>query len=140
MTVYVVDSSVGMKWFVPEVHSTHALRLQDSAHELHVPTFFDVEMGNILWKKLQRGELARDEADDILAQFAGLPVVRHDIAPLIEPAFDLAAETQRTVYDCLYLALAIDIGGEMVTADLRLKNALEATPHATHICWVENIP
>lgn len=113
MTVFVVDSSVGMKWFVPEVHSADAQRLQDPAHELHVPTFFDVEMGNILWKKLQRGELTRDEADDILNQLPGLPLTRHPVAPLMSAAFDLAAQTQRTAYDCLYLALAIQLGGKM---------------------------
>jgi predicted nucleic acid-binding protein len=117
----------GLKWFVPEVHSADAQRLQDPAHELHVPTFFDVEMGNILWKKLQRGELTRDEADDILNQLPGLPLTRHAVAPLMSAAFDLSVKSKRTVYDCLYLALAMQLGGQMVTADQRLSNALAAT-------------
>ena len=36
MSLFVVDASVGVKWFVPEVHSDAAQRLQDPAHELHV--------------------------------------------------------------------------------------------------------
>lgn len=140
MTVFVVDSSVGMKWFVPEVHSADAQRLQDPAHELHVPTFFDVEMGNILWKKLQRGELTRDETDDIRNQLPGLPVTRHAAAPLMTAAFDIAVQTQRTVYDCLYLALAVQLGGQMVTADQRLSNAIAATSWSANICWIEDVP
>ena len=140
MTVFVADSSAGMKWFVPEIHSAHAQRLQDPAHELHAPSFFDVEMANIQWKKLQRGELARVEADDILKQLPGLPVTRHAEAPLIPAAFDLAVQTQRTVYDCLYLALAVQLGGQMATADQRLSNALSATAWSGYVCWIEDIP
>jgi predicted nucleic acid-binding protein len=48
MSLFVVDASVGVKWFVPEVHSDAARRLQDPVHQLHVPTLFDVEIGNIV--------------------------------------------------------------------------------------------
>jgi predicted nucleic acid-binding protein len=140
MTVFVVDSSAGMKWFVPEVHSAHAQRLQNPAHELHVPTFFDVEMVNILWKKFRRGELTQEEADDIVDQLPGLSVVLHAEAPLIRTAFDLAVQSQRTAYDCLYLALAVQLGGQMVTADQRLHNALATTAWNKHVCWIEDIP
>jgi hypothetical protein len=33
-------------------------------------------------------------------------------------------------YDCLYLALAVHLGGRMVTADERLVNSLAGTPWA----------
>jgi predicted nucleic acid-binding protein len=69
-----------------------------------------------------------------------LPLTRHPEAPLLASAFDLADRTQRTVYDCLYLALAVQLGGRMVTADLRLCNALAGTPWAALVCWVENVP
>ncbi len=140
MSLLVVDASVGVKWFVPEVHSDAAQRLQDPAHELHIPTFFDVEVANIVWKKLRRGELTLTEADMILGQLPLLPVTRHSEGPLITAAFDLADKTQRTVYDCLYLALAVDLGGQMVTADERLANSLVGTPWAAAIVRVQDIP
>src|SRR5205085_2556973 len=98
---------------------------------LHVPTFFDVEIANILWKKLNGGELTRSEGDRILGDLPLLSVTRHAEAPLISSAFDLAEKTQRTVYDCLYLALAIQLGGKMATADERLVNSLAGTGWAT---------
>jgi predicted nucleic acid-binding protein len=140
MSVFVVDASVGLKWFVPETYDADARRLQDPTHELHVPTLFDVEMGNILWKKVRGGELTRAEADSILAQLPLLPLTRDEALPLLAAAFDIADQTQRTVYDCLYLALAVSLAGRMVTADQRFFNALATTPWATYLCWVEDVP
>jgi predicted nucleic acid-binding protein len=140
MSVFAVDASVGIKWFVPEIHSTDALRVRDPGHQLHVPTLFDVEIASILWKKIQRRELSRTDADDILAQVTILPVVRHPELPLLPSAFDLANQTRRTVYDCLYVALAIQLGGQAVTADQRLINALSATSWSAHIVLVQDVP
>ena len=64
MSLYVVDVSVGVKWFIPEVATPDSLRLQTGGHELHVPAFFTVEFANILWKKIRRSEITR--ADDRL--------------------------------------------------------------------------
>ena len=138
--LFVVDSSVGIKWFIPEVHSSDALRLRAPGPSLHTPAFFDVEIGNILWKKVQRSELKTAEAADIISKLPALPISRHLVMPLIPRAFDLACETNRTVYDSLYLALAIQLDGRMATADQRLANALAATPYAVHVCWEEDLP
>ena len=140
MSVFIVDASTGIKWFVPEVHQADAQRLQNATFQLHIPTLFDVEIGNILWKKIRRGELTRAEADAVVAQLPALPLSRHAEAPLLPKAFDLAVQLQRTVYDCLYLALAVQLNGRMVTADQKLHNALSATPFASYLCWIANVP
>ena len=137
----VVDASVGLKWFVPEVHATEARQWRSGPDELHVPAFFfDLEIANILWKKVRGAEITRADADLILGQLPTLPLTRHPELPLLAPAFDLANRTQRTVYDCLYLALAMQLGGRMVTADLRLFNSLSGTPCAPFISWVADVP
>ena len=141
MSAAVVDASVGVKWFVPEVLATEARQWRHGPDELHVPAFFfNLEIGNILWKKVRRAELARSDADLILSQLSGLPVTRHPEVSLLPAAFELAFRSERTVYDCLYLALAIQLGGQMVTADQRLFNSLSGTPWARHVCWVGNAP
>jgi predicted nucleic acid-binding protein len=104
MSVFVVDASVAMKWFVPEIQTDHALRLQDPVHDLHAPAFLDLETTNILWKKLERQELARPQADSILGQIGLLPLTRHAEGPLLPVALDLADRYHRSVYDCIYLA------------------------------------
>ena len=102
--------------------------------------FFDLEIANTLWKKVRRAEITRADADLILAQLPGLPVTKHPEAPLLASAFDLADRTQRTVYDCLYLALAVQLAGRMVTADHRLYNSLAGTLWAPYLCWVGDVP
>ncbi len=52
--LFVVDSSVAIKWFVPEIHTVEAIRVRAAGRSLHAPAFIDVEMGNVLWKKVQR--------------------------------------------------------------------------------------
>lgn len=140
MSVFVVDSSVVVKWFVPEAFEAEAVRVRDGGSPLHAPNFLDVEVGNILWKKVQRGELVRAGADDILDQLPGQAVTRHDSAALLKPAFEIACRAGRTVYDSLYVALAEQLGGVMVTADEKLVNALAGTPWAGSVLRLADVP
>ncbi len=56
MTAAVVDASVGVKWFLPEVHAAEARQWRKGPDELHVPAFFfDLEIANILWKESAAG-------------------------------------------------------------------------------------
>ena len=52
MSRLVVDSSVVIKWFVPEVHSDDALRYLDPDLERDAPELLLAEASNILWKKV----------------------------------------------------------------------------------------
>jgi predicted nucleic acid-binding protein len=47
---------------------------------------------------------------------------------LIEAAIQIARAYHRTVYDCIYVALAVETRSEMVTADERLANSLPGLP------------
>jgi predicted nucleic acid-binding protein len=44
----------------------------------------------------------------------------HALTPLLEPAYDIALSSGRTVYDSVYLALAVAVGCKLVTADQKL--------------------
>ncbi len=140
MNPYVVDSSVVVKWFVPEVLATEAKRLRGSGVPLHAPDFIEVEVAAIAWKKRRRGVMTREEGDYLLSQLPTLTVTRHPTPPLVSPAFDIADQTGRTVYDCLYLALAVRLGGAMVTADEKLVNALTGTPWAGSVLKLQDVP
>ena len=45
---------------------------------------------------------------------------------LLEEAFSIAATFERTIYDSLYVALAVRLKAQLVTVDERLANALAA--------------
>ena len=46
-------------------------------------------------------------------------------SPMIDPAFVLAAEVGSSLYDGLFLALAIQLGGQLVTADEKLFTKIQ---------------
>ncbi|MEA2694640.1 MAG: hypothetical protein QOJ16_4027 [Acidobacteriota bacterium] len=135
----VVDASVAVKWFVPEVHSEEALRLLSAGRELLAPDLLPAEFGNILWKKTRRGEIGVPKAVEILRALAEIPLHVSSSSRLLESAYLLAEKFQRTVYDSLYLALAILEECPMVTADLRLVHALAGTSLAGRTVWVADL-
>jgi predicted nucleic acid-binding protein len=59
---------------------------------------------------------------------------------LVAPALEFALRTRRTVYDCLYLALAVETQAVLVTGDRKFANALTATPLAKQILWIGDWP
>ena len=133
MSAFVVDASVAVKWFVPEIDSDAAAALLTDEHGLHVPDLLFPEFGNILWKKVSRRELTRGEALAALTGLQAVPLQVHRTKSLLETALHLAFDTGRTVYDCLYLALALVLDCRTITADTRLYNSLQATPYAIHV-------
>jgi predicted nucleic acid-binding protein len=140
MSQWVLDASVVIKWFVPEALTVEARHWRRIAGALHAPSLLDTELANILWKKVCRSDLTRPQADKILRRLPRLPIARHPDSTLLTSAFDIACKAQRTVYDSLYLALALQLGGQTVTADQRLFNALQPTPWAAAIRWVGDVP
>jgi len=133
----VVDASVAFKWFVPEIHSEAATRLLETEIALCAPDLIFPEFGNILWKKVRRGEITRDEAAEILAAFSAIPLDIHPSAVLLAGAFELAVELDRSVYDSLYLALAIAEDCVLITADVKFHSVVTRSSVANHVRWVE---
>ena len=77
-----------------------------------------------------RGELTEDQARDVRGAVDEVPVVSHPTAGLLDEAVEIALVTRRTVYDCLYIALAERLGCVAVTADRKLYNATRGGPYA----------
>lgn len=138
MSQYVVDASVAVKWFVPESYAVASLRLLDGTHDLLAPDLFLPRFGNILWKKIRLREIALTEGRDILRGLRTIPLDLHPSDDLLEPAFEIANGINRTVYDSLYLALALLRGCRLVTADRRLHDVVRAGPFVENIRWVED--
>lgn len=113
-----MDASVAAKWLLPEAGSNAAARLlDDDGVAFHVPELFDAELGNVLWKRVQRRELSTAEASRTVALVNRIPATRHVHADLLEHAFTLAVELSISVYDALYVSLAVAIDAPLVTAD-----------------------
>jgi predicted nucleic acid-binding protein len=137
---FVVDASVAIKWFVPEVHHQAARRLLHEGFELLSPDLVRPEVGNVLWKKWCRGELSAGEAVAILRDLGRFPLRIRTSESLMEGAWAVAERFGRSFYDGLYVALAVETESSLVTADSRLYNALRDEALADNLLWVEEAP
>ncbi len=132
MNVYVVDTSVAIKWYIPEPLSDRVVQylkqLQQGQVEFLSPDLIVAEMGNILWKKFRRGELTMDEVRLIAATLAdALPVKLTESKVLLPSAVEIATACGLAVYDSLYLALAAVRQAKLLTADRRLAESVQST-------------
>lgn len=132
-----VDASVAIKWFLAEAHSPEADALLTTGEPLYAPDLLLAECGNILWKRADRGELRADRALAILDALRDSALDIRPATPLLSEAFAIAHRHRRSFYDSLYLALAQAMNAPLITADLRLYNALKDSPLAKHIRWIE---
>jgi predicted nucleic acid-binding protein len=93
-----------------------------------VPDLFFAEFANILWKAQLRGRCDATLADAAILEVIGIGFPAFSSFSLIEAAIQIARAYQRTVYDCIYVALAVETRSEVVTADERLANSLPGLP------------
>jgi predicted nucleic acid-binding protein len=136
----VVEASVAIKWYLPEIHSEAARRLLKGSWTLLAPDLLFSECGNVLWKKARLGEIDEQEAAIILSALGKQPLRIAPSWPLAHSALEIALQTQRTVYDSLYLALAVREQSVLITADQKLYEAIRSGPMASYLLWVEDVP
>jgi predicted nucleic acid-binding protein len=141
---YVIDTSVAVKWYIPETFSLEAKRYLGKGIDRHAPDYLPVEAGSVVLKRVRTRDpdlrLTLDEGWMLLAAIQSAPIQFHESRPLINPAFALAQEIGASLYDNLFLALTLRICGELVTADEKLFQKIQASPHAAHVRWVEIAP
>ena len=136
----VVDASVAVKWFVPEPLSNQAEHLLGGGDALFAPDFLLIEFGNIVWKKVRLGELARDDGDAALVALRNGPVGLIGTPPLLERALHLAHEIEHPLYDCLYLATAEAVGATVATADRRFFDRCSMSIMQSRLGWLGDRP
>jgi predicted nucleic acid-binding protein len=138
VSALVVDASVVVKWFVPEIHSDAARRLLTLPYEYFAPDLLFAETANTVWKKIRRGELTAEHGRQLVEDIDRIAVETVSCRVLAADAHALANATGRTVYDSLYLALAVRLKTRMLTADQRLAAAVTLLPMtAAHIQLVQ---
>lgn len=123
MTRIVIDASVAIKWVVSEEGTPAALALRRSGR-MAAPDLLTAECANILWKKVQRGQLLVDEAMMAARLLERADIEIWPMGQLLESATRLAITLEHPAYDCVYLALASMQNWRFVTADDRLLRKL----------------
>ena len=125
----VIDCSVALSWVMPDERSQGVDQLLDHVIEEGgaVPLLFRVEVGNALLTGLRRNRITSD--------FLGRAVGRLDELPLHADTqgadlvwtscIDLASTYNLTLYDAVYLELALRLRLPLATLDKKLAGAAE---------------
>ncbi len=131
MTAWVIDSSVAVKWFLPPVHEQLVAEAQDLLRRYEngelqflVPDVFWAESGNIFWKAVRSLRCSREDAERSLSLLKSGRLLTVPSFALLNVAFEIAADFDRSFYDSLYVALAVESQTRLVTADEKLVNAV----------------
>jgi len=140
MRMWVIDCSVVAAAYLNEPDSDRAAALLGSGDKLWAPDLITSEFGNVLWKRCSRGDISQMEAVEMIARFRRLRIYRASGSELVQEALQLALQTQRTVYDCLYLSLAVSMDTVLYTRDMRFYNSLQGGPMARHVAPISTFP
>ena len=128
MSVFVVDTSLVIKWFVPEIHSEAARRWLGASHDYVAPDLLFSEAGNAVWKKVRRKELEETEGRQLVMDLAQVAVETVATRSLLQDALALALTAGITVYDAMYLTLAVRLETEVITGDDRFASKVAEHP------------
>jgi predicted nucleic acid-binding protein len=135
----VVDASVAAKWVIDEPGADATSRL--ASLQLTAPTLLLAECANAFWAKTPRSELTPDEARERIEALQASPLTLVPLTNLVSDAVKLALELRHPVYDCCYLALAIQRSLLLITADQQFSGAVRAhTAHAERIVALAEQP
>lgn len=120
MSTLVADASVVAKCILPESGSDRARALILDAGSAVAPANIHAECANAVWRLVHRGLMSREGALRALRDLETVPIRLHSLRRLTPAAFALALEFDHPVYDCYYVAAAIQHDAALATADTRL--------------------
>jgi len=119
--VRVVDASVVLQWLLEEPSAKSGEILEghlNGREPLIAPELLNYEVGNVLVTKVK---LTSQDASDLFGYFLDLRIETYSLGPdEYRVSLELAHRYRLTVYDASYLALALALDVDLVTADRRL--------------------
>lgn len=142
MPTYVIDASVGIKFFVTEELADQAIGLlaQLGARppaRFVVPDLFFVECANILWKHVRRFGYSETRARKDLELLSELALEVYPTATLVNEALPIALDYGASAYDACYVALGAQRGAPVVTADKRLVSRFVGSKY--QVTWLGDL-
>ena len=124
----VVDASLGLKWVLVEEHSDRAVAL-GPGRELLTSALFWAESGNAIAMRVRRCDLGAAQADEVFRDLLAVPLrTRLLDGTSVAAALAIARDLMHPIYDCCYLALAVEENCVVVTADQRFHSAVARYP------------
>jgi predicted nucleic acid-binding protein len=130
---FVLDASVALKWTLPSANeplvpeSVRLLREYVKGKiDFLVPGIFWAEISNVLWKGSHQRRWPPATAERVASEMRSRNFPTVPSFTLVADALKIAFAYDRTVYECIYIALAAQSKAQMITADERLANSVAA--------------
>jgi len=137
-STFIIDTSVAIKWYLPEIYQSEAQRFLNPVFDRHAPDLLHAELGSVLLKKLRRREIKVDECRLYLGRLSTVPLISHEALPLRQVALEIGLQIGSSFYDGVFLALALQLGGRLVTADFKLYRKIQGSPFDPWAFWITN--
>jgi predicted nucleic acid-binding protein len=119
---FVVDASAMVVALLGRSAEAAAIRRRLVVEVCHAPDLIDAEVGNVLRRRVLRGDLPAADAEALLHASAPLVDHRYEMTQTLAGAA-WALRENVTFYDGLYAALAAALAVPLLTADTRLSRA-----------------
>jgi predicted nucleic acid-binding protein len=123
--VIVIDASLAVKWYLAEPWADEAeAMLAEHLGEISTPDIFLSEVVGALVRQANINKPRRRDIQGSITRFialfenGGLVAVRSEPEKIAQ-ASQLALDLGHPLKDCIYLALAMELGCELVTCDAR---------------------
>jgi predicted nucleic acid-binding protein len=126
---------------VNEAFSEASARLLDDDVTLIAPELLFAEVSNALWALCRRGDIGPSDFAEAADTLKGAPIaVPSSMRHLAAAAGRLAIDLDHPVYDCFYLALAIQEQYPVITADAQFHDKVRGHPYLSdRILHVANV-
>ncbi|MCR5859287.1 type II toxin-antitoxin system VapC family toxin [Mesorhizobium sp. J428] len=115
----IVDANLATYWYVPSPFSAAASTYM-ARSDLAAPQIVLPEAANALLKYMRAGQISADDVFTAVGRIPKVITTLIDDSSLTPNAARLSATHNHKVYDCLYLALALQRREPLATADRRL--------------------
>lgn len=129
----VVDASVACKWYLDEPLTAQARNLAESDDLFVAPDLILAEVGNVVWQRLRKKEIAASQADEIARHLPGVFLALVATGQILARAIEIATELDHPVYDSLYLAVVERWNAPLITADERFFMKVQHTEWAGRV-------
>lgn len=118
----IIDTSALLRLFIPDGPIPKGLErfffgVEQGSNVALAPELLTAEAANVLNKKLKAGLLTPEESKTLLKDLLNMPIHFLSHIHILDHAMDVAAEHHLTVYDALFIALALAQGGVLFSAD-----------------------
>ncbi len=141
--LYIVDASVAVKWLLrDEPLKAQADSILDRFHlqeiDLVSAECIRYEVAGAIRKAHRTKRITQTEALVALETFLTIDLLDTRDDRLVISAYETSVQIGCSLYDAMYVALAISLDCPLIHADLRLRNALAA--HDIPSIWLEDWP